>query len=107
MNTTESLQKLVDTGIIGKCEKHGEVVYFDASETCPTCAEKPTKSKKKPVPVPVKETPKEEVPQDFVGKIQSFIQNPKNTKFKIFLGVMIFILLWLMFNYGAIMSYFK
>jgi hypothetical protein len=109
--TDESLQILVDKGIIGLCEKHGEKVYFDASEDCPTCSAKPLPKVRKKLNV--KEVikppePEEEVPQDttLIGRMQSFVQSPKNRGKVIAMVVAVILLCWLYLNYAAIMSYF-
>jgi hypothetical protein len=109
--TDESLQTLVDKGIIGLCEKHGEKVYFDASEDCPACVAKPApKTRKK---LNVKEVikppePEEDLERDesAMGRIREFIVNPKNRGKLILLSVAFIVLMWLYYNYAAIMSYF-
>jgi hypothetical protein len=100
--TDESLQKLVDTGIIGKCEKHGEIVYFNASEDCPTCAEKPVKKVKGKVQSLIKAEPEPAEPQGFIDKLKAM-----PTKKKLILGIVAFGIMWIALNYGAIMSYFR
>lgn len=109
--TDESLQTLIDKGIIGKCEKHGEVVYFDASGECPTCAAKPLPKslKRKLVVQPVKPPepdPNEEVDDSITGRIMAFVKNPKNKGTIIILVVGLLGFIWLYMNYPAIMSYF-
>jgi hypothetical protein len=109
--TTESLQTLVDKGIIDICTKHGEEpIYFGALETCPVCNEgrKQKLTKRKLKVEPVKPEPEEEVPQDttLIGRMQSFVQNPKNRGKVIAMVVAVILLCWLYLNYAAIMSYF-
>jgi hypothetical protein len=107
MNTVESLQALVDKGIIGKCEKHGEVVYFDALLlTCPECAETPPiKGKKKPSSL-IKANPIPEV-KELTEEEKEAIAAKKKRKRYIIIGAILVVVFWLFSNCNAIVSYFK
>jgi hypothetical protein len=109
--TDESLQNLVDKGIIGLCEKHGEKVYFDASEDCPTCTAKPMPKARKKLNVkevikPPEPTEDLEKDESITGRIREYVLNPKNKGMLIVLGIGFVGLIWLYLNYPAIMSYF-
>jgi hypothetical protein len=113
MNATEeSLRALVDKGIIGLCEKHGEKVYFDASQDCPVCTvAKPLPKVRKKLnvkevikpPEPIEDLEKDE---SITGRIREYVLNPKNKGTIIILVVGLIGLIWLYLNYPAIMSYF-